>query len=493
MKSKRPILAGILAFSLIWVSGCAGLSGAGNSSRNVILTSDFDDASVGAEVAKNMAQQMGIVKDPDLQAYIEVIGRRLIPFAPARSFDYTFHIIDQSAPNAFALPGGYIYISRGLLTLVNSEDELACVIGHEITHAAERHSAGRQQFDSRMNPLSIGFMRIGQLAAYGRDQERDADRGGQILAAKAGWDPSGMATFMQDIDSMERLTTGWSRLPGFFDSHPTSPQRAAESTNRAENLKWTPRPNIASSQYIFLKKMTGLALGADPKEGIFEGTRFLHLDMDFSVLFPDGWQLINNHDAVGAVAPAGNAFIALQVAGPGDDPKAMAQIFAQTELREGNGRVRREQALLIGSLSAYRIHVTAGEFKGFMTFIAYNDFIYRLDTLTTGGPIDSYAGRGRTVARSFRPLTEQEKGLFKSTQLSLVTGRAGESLQGLSARTTNELDLATTAVLNDLFIDSRLEEGQWVKIGRARPYVPEPPPKKPGQGSTAAEASPPLL
>ena len=294
---------------------------------------------------------------------------------------------------------------------------------------------------------------------------------------------------MQDIDSMERLTTGWSRLPGFFDSHPTSPQRAAESTNRAENLQWTPRPNIAASQYDFLEKMSGLTLGADPKEGVFEGTRFLHRDMDFSLLFPDGWQLINNHDAVGAMDPAGNAFISLQVAGPGDDPKAMAHIFAQTKLRKENGRVRGEQPLLIGSLSAYRIHVTAGEFKGFMTFIAYNDFIYRLDTLTTGGPIDRYAGRGRAVARSFRPLTEQEKVLFKSTRLSLVTGRAGESLRGLSARTTNELDLATTAVLNDLFIDSRLEEGQWVKIGRAKAYAP----KSPEQDSTAAEASSPSL
>ncbi len=442
-------------------------------SRNVILISDFDDASVGAEAAKAMEKQMGVVDDPQLQTYIETIGKRMLPFAPARSFDYSFHIIDQSAPNAFALPGGYIYISRGLLTLVNSEDELACVIGHEITHAAERHSAGRQQFDMRMNPLSIGFMRMGQLAAYGRDQESDADRGGQILAAKAGWDPAGMATFMQDIGAMGRLTTGWSRLPGFFDSHPSSPQRAAASTNRAENLKWTPRANIAADHRDFLTKVEGLALGADPKEGIFEGSRFLHRDLNFSLLFPDGWQLINNHDAVGAIAPGGKAIIALQLAGPGDDPQAMARIFVESELRAERGRVRGEQSLLIGSLPAYRIHITTPAIKGFITFFAYNDLIYRIETISTSGPIGSYEGRGRAVTRSFRPLTESEKALFKVTRLQIVKGRSGESLGALSARTANELDLATTAVLNDLFINSRVEEGQWVKIGRAKLYIPE--------------------
>ena len=490
MKLSRAALPVILGLSLISGFACGTNGGSAPSSRNVILNSDFDDAKLGAEAAKAMEAQMGVVDDPQLQAYIEAIGRRMLPFAPVRSFDYSFHIIDQAAPNAFALPGGYIYISRGLLTLVNSEDELACVIGHEITHAAERHSAGRQQFDMRMNPLSIGFIRMGQLAAYGRDQESDADRGGQILAAKAGWDPAGMATFMQDIDAMARLTTGWSRLPGFFDSHPSSPQRAAASTNRAENLQWTPRANIASDHRTFLTKIEGLTLGADPKEGIFEGSRFLHKDLDFSLLFPDGWELINNHDAVGAIAPGGKAFIALQVAGPGDDPQAMARIFAESELRAEKGRVRGEQQLLIGSLPAYRIHVTTPRIKGFITFVAYNDLIYRIETVSTSGPIARYEGRGRAVARSFRPLTDSEKARFKVIRLQFVEGRGGESLGALSARTANELDLATTAVLNDLFVNSRVEEGQWIKIGRAKTYIPANA-GQPKEGRPVSDSSPP--
>ena len=415
---------------------------------------------------------MGIVDDPALLAYIESIGRRMLPFAPKRSFDYTFHIVNQSAPNAFALPGGYIYVSRGLLTLVNSEDELACVLGHEITHAAERHSASRQEYNARLNPLSVGFMRAGKLAAYGRNQESDADRGGQIIAAKAGWDPKGMATFMQDVDAMDRLTVGWSRLPGFFDSHPTSPSRSAASINRAENLKWTPRPNIAPNHHDFLNKLEGLTLGADPQEGIFEGSRFLHRDMDFTLLFPDGWELINKHDVVGAIEPLGRASIALRITGPGDDPKAMAHLFMESDLNIAGGRAGDQQELVIGSFPAYRIYVSGPEGRGFITFIAYKGFIYRIDVLASGGLARLFEGRGRAVARSFRALNEEEKALFKVTRLEVVESRGGESLADLSARTTNELDLPTTAVLNDLFINSVLRDGQWIKIGRAVRYSP---------------------
>jgi len=143
----------------------------------------------------------------------------------------------------------------------------------------------------------------------------------------------------------------------------------------------------------------------------------------------------------------------------------------------------------VGSLPAYRVHVSGPEGRGFMTFIAYKGSIYRIDTISTGSLIRSFEGRGRAVARSFRPLTEKEKALFKVTRLEVVESRGGESLSALSARTANELDLPTTAVLNDLFINARLVEGQSVKIGRAFPYAPgesgeaEPPETAPAASS----------
>ena len=201
---RAMLVFGLLCWLLV---GCGG-GGSQSKGKQILLDTDFADAKVGKEAAEGMAAQMGIVDDPELTEYVAAIGRRMVPFAPQRPFEYSFHIVDQAEPNAFALPGGYIYVSRGLLALSNSEDELAGVIGHEITHAAERHTAGRQEFGRRLSPLSMGYMRAGQLAAYSRDQERDADRGGQIIAARAGWDPGGIAQFLQDLSAMERKHDG---------------------------------------------------------------------------------------------------------------------------------------------------------------------------------------------------------------------------------------------------------------------------------------------
>jgi len=477
---QRGLVLLALLLAPVLTVGCAGGGDEPKKGKQVLLDTDFDDARLGADAATHMAAEMGLIEDPALNEYVQAIGRRMVPFAPRRPFDYKFFIVDQEAPNAFALPGGYIYVSRGLLSLVNSEDELAGVIGHEITHAAERHTAGRQEWTSRLNPLSMGYMRYGQIAAYGRDQERDADRGGQILAARAGWDPMAMARFLQDLGAMDRATTGVSRLPSFFDSHPPTPERAATAANRAETMQWLPRAHIAPTQADFLQKFDGLVMGPNPAEGIFEGQRFLHRDMDFSLRFPDGWQLVNSREAVGAFEPTGKAFVALRVAGPGNDPQAAAQQFVQGELRQARGKVRDEQAIMVGDLPAYRLEIEVGAVQtgGHLTFIAYDDFVYRIDTLARSSDVGKFEGRGRAVVRSLRPLTEEEKASFEITRLRIVQANAGESLEALSQRTGNALPLGTTAVINDLFINSRLRAGQLVKIGVAEPYVPKTSPRR---------------
>jgi predicted Zn-dependent protease len=143
--------------------------------------------------------------------------------------------------------------------------------------------------------------------------------------------------------------------------------------------------------------------------------------------------------------------------------------------------VRSEQAIRVGELLAYRIEIEAGAVRtgGQMTFIAYNDMVYRIDTIARAADAGKYEGRGRAVVRSRRPLTDEEKAEFRITRLQIVTANAGESLEALSLRTKNALPLGTTAVINDLFINSRLDAGQLLKIGVAEPYVPGAPPPRP--------------
>ena len=166
---RRCVVLGVVLCTALALA-CGG--GGAPKRKQVLLSTEYHDEMVGDESAKAIAAEMGILDAPELTAYVADIGQRMVPYAPQRTFDYTFSIVDQAAPNAFALPGGHIYVSRGLLTLSNSEDELACVIGHEITHSAERHAAGQQAAMRRLNPLSMGYMRYGQIAAYGRESWR---------------------------------------------------------------------------------------------------------------------------------------------------------------------------------------------------------------------------------------------------------------------------------------------------------------------------------
>jgi predicted Zn-dependent protease len=154
------------------------------AARTVVLSTAEVDAQVGEEASREVAAQVGVVKDAKLQGYVEALGQKLVRFAPRQPFGYRFQVVDQWSPNAFALPGGHIFVSRGLLVLTNSEDELACVLAHEITHAAARHASGRRPTGAA-EPFARD-PRMASVAAYARDQERAADTGGQRIAKAAG-------------------------------------------------------------------------------------------------------------------------------------------------------------------------------------------------------------------------------------------------------------------------------------------------------------------
>ena len=187
--------------------------------KRTVLMTEYDDARVGRETAVDVKAEMGVLEDPALAAYVDGIGRKLLRGIPLRGFDYQFYVVDMIEPNAFALPGGYIFISRGLLALANNEDELACVIGHEITHAARRHAAAQQALQSRLPPLMMPGS-AAKFASYSREMEREADEGGQILCAAAGYDPMGMSTFLTSLAMSTRLRQGYTREPALLRHAP---------------------------------------------------------------------------------------------------------------------------------------------------------------------------------------------------------------------------------------------------------------------------------
>ena len=465
-----------------------------SGSGRIVLDTAYDDRKVGEDQTAEIEAELGLVEDEELLEYVRSVGIRLLRHAPPQPFDYEFKVVDQSAPNAFALPGGKIYVSRGLLALIQTEDELAGVIGHEITHAAERHTAARIDYSRRLNPFSIGFIRAAAIAAYGRDQERDADRGGQILAAQAGYDPAGIADFLRKLDSSDRYEIGWSRLPSFLATHPTSPERSALASERAAGLEWERVPAIADVLPMgYFSVIDGLILGDNPAGGLFEGDRFIHPDLRFSIRFPHGWTTMNSQQAVAALAPARDAEATLTVEGKGPDIDKVVDEFIENEVDGTRVRVRDRRKIRIGGLPAVRIEGRATNgLVGLwvqMTFVEYDGLVYRLSLVSLAGAVSRYRGRGRAFAHSFRPLDEAGVRSLKVIRLRIARALENETLQALSERTNNELELVYTGVMNGIYASTRLRKGQLIKIGLAEPYIPSPKTGPDGTGNDSGNGT----
>jgi predicted Zn-dependent protease len=396
-------------------------------------------------------------------------------------------------PNAFALPGGWIYLSRGLLAIANSEAELANVIGHEIGHVAARHAAQRETRAAGVGLLAVlgglaagaaggeaagrSVAQLGQLAGagviafYGRDQERQADEVGQQIAARSGYDPAAMVSFLRTLERESLQRSATPRRPSFLDSHPLTSERIEATAARAEGLTSGPAPADAAGRAAFLAHLEDLIVGPDPAEGVFEAERFLHPGFGLAIDFPVGWRTQNRRAAVGAAAPGEDAFIVLEVQGPREDPLRAARRFAAaSQLPLGEGA-----RLRIGGWDAYRSWSEArsqsGDLAIDLTWIAHPDATLRITGVVAASRFRLHADRFRATVHSLRPLKRAERAGLKVRRLRVVRAHRGERLAALSRRTGNVWSAAETAIANALPQKAELAQGELVKIAVEVPYV----------------------
>jgi predicted Zn-dependent protease len=483
----------LAALALLALLGCTVNPATGQ--REIVLMSAQEEARAGAEAAKQVEQEMGLVRDAALAAYVQAVGSRLAALSPRRDVEYRFHVVNMPESNAFALPGGYIYVSRGLLALSRSEDELANVLAHEIGHVAARHSAQRQTRAAGVGLLSVlGTIAAGALggagaaqtvaqlgqvagagliASYGRDQEREADRIGQQVAARAGYDPAAMSTFLSSLQRETELVLGRSPRPSFLDSHPSTPERVANAASLAKTLQRAPAAGIAATRAAYLARLEGLLVGPDPAGGLVRDSVFLHPKLDFRIRFPAEWQVQNTDNAVAAIAPRGDAGLQLQLQGRGSDPREAARQFLANQRVEivDSGSIR------IQSLAGYRVRAIGATQQGGrvgadMVWIAYRGMIYRLQGIAPEKSFLSYADLFQKSALSFRPLTPDELALCRERRLHVVAAREGETIAELSTRSGNAWSAAETSVMNGLNLASRLHASEPVKVVVERSWRP---------------------
>jgi len=468
----QPALVLVLLLLLSYGVGCASKKSSAakdRPKRTVILTSK-DDVVLGREAAKSVASQIGLLDDPELVAYVEGIGKKLLRGLPRREFAYHFSIVDQMEPNAFALPGGHIFVSRGLLALANNEDELACVLGHEIIHAAKRHSAQQQAVQRYQSVLSLPRSRAQTMAAYGRDMEREADELGQKLAATAGYDPMGMSTFMRRLDQRERLLIGAPRAPTFFDSHPGSRERASVNAMRSRELRWIPDPSLGDTRERLLDRIDGMVIGDRPETGVFVEERFMHPMLDFEIRFPKGWEVQNSTQTVGARTRRGEAVVYMTVDMPEGDLIELADGFAAKLAAEAGITVTERKKVKLGRIDAIRYTMKGGgmgrSISARVTFFPFAGSTWRIVGMSHAAAGNRYLPQILLTTRSFGPLTAAHRAEIRIQRLHIVLAHRGEDLRRLTQRTGNAWAPGVTGLINGLLGNEIFEGGELVKIIR---------------------------
>ena len=453
------------------------------------------DIERGAEAAKQVEQQMGLYSLPKADAYLSELGARLAATANDPRWNFTFHIVDQAEPNAFAIPGGGIYVSRGLLALVNREDELAGVLGHEIAHVTKRHSARQQRKGFLPGLLSLPGHVVGSVVGenlgalinapidtvggawmshYSRGQESEADRIGIRTAAQTGYAPLALADILSRLEQDVASQTGQEHRFSIFDSHPMTATRMKDIRSRAAALTPATKPPLAPDAASLFAKFDGLWWGENPEAGVFRRNEFLQPSIGFTITFPEGWKHQNTPQYVIAAHPKQEAILLLGIAGPASDPEASGlKMIEKMRTKAGVEPV----STRTGSL---------GEFPSFV--VTYLDRSGRAPAylhyawVTMAGKTYQLIGLApekhrealKNAALSLRPLTDVERRSVTGKRLRIATARPGERLENLSARTGNVWTPAYTALVNGLDAEADLKDGQLVKIAHVEALPSEP-------------------
>jgi len=487
----RRVSAGLLAAGLL-----AAVSLAGCTHVDDVDSAHADELSDTDKFALELEQSIGLVSDPALNSYVQSVGTRLAAKAKRKDIDYRFKILDFPAPNALALPDGRVFVSRGALLLVNSEDELASVLAHEIAHVEQRHARARENFALVTSPIRLGagiagwatgliipdlgdaIVELGEsttgllIAPYSREQEREADRVGQSLAAAAGYDPAGLANFLETMVRAETLDPDYTPEESWFDTHPATGERVEVTRAHGASLIRTARPSSVRERASVMRTFDGLVIGANPGKGFFDENWFVHPEFAFVMGFPVGWEGINSGGFVGAKKKDEEVFVMLALVASGSDPLAGAKAASH---RLEADLVSNARKGIVNGLRAAKNRVQLTNASGIeqlaeLTWIAHDGRIYQVMTVAPVERFESLESIMQQSAHSFRVLTDEEISSILVLKLHVVEGREAESLAELAERVGTPLTPETISLINGKPVDALLEAGEPVKVGIKESY-----------------------
>lgn len=440
------------------------------------LVSEAQEISMGQQGAKDVAQSIGLYNDQQAQNYVSGIGKRLAALTERPSLPWSFQVVDDPAVNAFALPGGFIFVTRGLMTSINTEAELASVVGHEIGHVTARHSV--QQI-SRAQVAQIGLglgsilssdvARFSGLASqglgllflkYGRDDETQADDLGFRYALAGNYDVRQMLDLFHTLERVSSLAGG-GKVPQWLSTHPDPGNRLAKTQARLDTLSRS-LANTTINRDGYLRMVDNMVYGENPRQGFFRGGLFLHPDLRFQLDFPQGWQTQNQTAAVAALSPNKDAIIQLTLAGNKSPAQANSEFFSQQGVRA----LQTSQSNINGFpavSSAFEGQTDQGVLRGVITFISYGGTTYQILGYTAAANIGTYGNDFMRTASSFRQLTDQAALNVQPMRIKLVRTTRPMTLEQFYQAYPAPVPVAEVALINDLDAGQTIPAGTTVK------------------------------
>lgn len=450
--------------------------------RELALMSEEQEIQLGREADAEIRQSMGVYNDPELQRYVQEVGLGLARASERPHLPWSFAVVDSPAINAFALPGGFIYLTRGILPYLGSEAEMAGVLGHEIGHVTARHSVSQY---SRQAAAGLGLGVLGifvpevQQAAplaevglgalflkYGRDDEREADRLGARYTAMSGWDPAGVAGMLNTLARLDEASGSRRGVPNWLSTHPAPADRVQEVQTFIADARAAHPGATTTNKPAYLAQIDGIVFGDSPEKGIVRGSTFEHRDLRFALRFPEGWEISNSDEQVAAKRPDADHFVVLElVAAQG----ALDQIAQQQMTKAGFRRVEGSRTRING-LDAV-VGTYAGNMEGLgqvgvrAAHILHGGRVYLIAGIAPANQFSSATGAFNATIESFRPLTEAQAAAIRPNRVALYTVRAGDTWASIaSGAGQGHLSASTLAIMNDYAPATPPRTGDRLKI-----------------------------
>jgi len=479
VRRLRPAIL-LSAVLLALVVACATNPVTGR--REFTLMSESQEIAMGQESDAQVKAEMGLYNDPALAKYVSDIGLRLAKLSERPNLPWHFTVVDQPAINAFALPGGFIYITRGILPFLDTEAELAGVLGHEIGHVTARHSA--RQYTRTIGgvlgltalgvfvPAARPFGQISEQALgllflkYGRADELQADQLGAGYEARGGWDPAGVPGMLSTLGRLDEAAGDRKGVPNWLSTHPDPLSRVSEIAPTVTKLK-TGRNDFVTNRDALSQRIDGLVFGDNPEQGITRGSTFLHPPLRFRIDFPSKWDVANSPQQVVAKAPEADVFMLLQIVTK-PQGRTVQEVALSSMQMAGFRAVQGERATING-LDAF-IGVYQGQIEGMgevasrAAHIAHGSAIYLIAGLVAPALFDRSDAAFVSSIRTFRPLSAAEAEAIHPNRIDFHVVRAGDTWASLAERSAGAITATTVAVMNHAAPGSQPQPGTRIKI-----------------------------